>query len=115
LAFFDLDPVTGLRRDMTYDEETGVAKIIHSQDLSEAVDYAKAHANVNATDHGIKKGLWKYAIIPPLVQIELRNKGIDIYSKDPAMLNRLLAEIDANYPDLKLTTKKHRVQQRRHV
>lgn len=112
--FFDYDPHTGIRTDFEYDEETGVAKLIQSSDVSAAVDYAKAHANVGATDGGIKQGLWKYAILPPIVQIQLRQKGIDIYSKDPTMLNRFFREIDENYPHLKLTTKKHRVKNIRH-
>jgi hypothetical protein len=112
--FFDFDPLTGIRTDMDYDEETGVATLIQSSDISAAVDYAKAIANSGLADHGIKQGLWKYAVIPPIVQIALRQKGLDIYSKDVAMQNRVLREIDENYPWIKTTTKTHRVKQKRH-
>jgi hypothetical protein len=113
-AFFDFDPVTGIRTDFEYDEETGEAKLIQSSDISAAIDYAKTLANTGATDGGIKKGLWKYAVIPPIVQIALRQKGLDIYSQDPTMQNRVLREIDENYPWIKTTTKTHRVKNIRH-
>jgi hypothetical protein len=114
-TFFDYDPLTGIRTDMDYNEETGEATLIQSSDISAAVDYAKTIANHGIADQGIKKGLWKYAIIPPIVQVALRQKGLDIYSKEPTMMNRVLREIDENYPWLKTTTKKHRVKNVRHA
>lgn len=114
-TFFDFDPLTGIRTDMEYNEETGDATLIQSSDISAAVDYAKSLANTGIADQGIKKGLWKYAVIPPIVQIALRQKGLDIYSKDAGMMNRVLREIDENYPWIKTTTKKHRVKQVRHA
>jgi hypothetical protein len=112
--FFDFDPMTGIRTDFEYDEETGNATLIQSSDVQAAIDYAKTLANTGATDKGIKGGLWKYAVIPPIVQIALRQKGLDIYSKDTTMINRVLREIDEHYPYLKTTTKTHRVKNIRH-
>ena len=113
--FFDYDPLTGVTEYFDYDESTGEAKIIHSQDVSAALDRSKSLANTGATDQGIKKGMWNYATLPQTVQIAMRAKGIDIYSKEPSMVNRMLKEIDENYPWCKNTTKKHRVQNIRHL
>lgn len=113
--WFEYDPNTGLRHDYDYDEETGNLTVTHTQDVSAFIDKQKALQATGATDVGIKQGMWHYASIPPLVQIELRNKGLDIYSKDKNMLNRILREIDENYPWLKTTNKVHRVSDNRHL
>lgn len=113
--WFEYDPNTGIKTSYDYDEDTGMLDIVHSSDISAAVDYAKAISNTGAADAGIKAGIWRYAVIPPLAQIALRNKGLDIYSQDPTMINRVLQEIDDNFPWLKTTTKKHRVKNIRHV
>lgn len=105
--FLDYDPVTGVRYDMEYDEDTGNAKISTSQDVSAAIDWAKTQANMGVTDKGIKQGFWKYATIPVVVQVALRNKGIDIYSKDPTMQKRVFREINENYAWCKTTSKHH--------
>ncbi len=105
--FLSYDPVTGLRYDMEYEEDTGVARISTSQDISAALDWTKEQANNGLTDGGIKSGFWKYATIPAIVQIELRNKGLDIYSKDPSMQKRVLKEINTNYAWCKTTQKHH--------
>jgi hypothetical protein len=113
--FFDYDPLTGIRTDMEYDESTGIATLVHTQDLSSFADKQKALQNSGATDSGIKEGMWHYASIPPIVQLELRKKGLDIYSRDKTMLNRILREIDENYAFCKTTTKTHRVSENRHL
>lgn len=111
---FNYDPLTGIKEYFSYDEATGVASVRHEQDVSESIDYSKTLANTGATDKGIKEGMWHYASIPPIVQINLRSMGIDIYSREPAMQNRMLAALDEHYPWLKTTTKKHRVKAVRH-
>ena len=99
--FLDYDP------DFEYDEATGVATISQSQDIQPFIDKTKALANISATDSGIKRGFWHYASIPPVVQIALRAKGLDIYSKDPTMTKRVLKEINQNYAWCKTTSKTH--------
>jgi len=111
VAFFDYDPHTGLRTDLEYDELTGKATIITSDPNIAAakkfVDRNQAFANASVTDSGIKKGYWHYASIPPIVQVELRNKGLDMYSKDPSMMKRVYQEINQNYAYCKVTQKHH--------
>ena len=71
----------------------------------------------NNLETTLEAAAWSYSCITanaeaassltPIVQIELRKKGIDIYSKDPAMLRRMFAEINTNYPYCKVTDKTH--------
>lgn len=101
--FFEYDPLTGVRKLWDYDEMTGNAHFLHEQDVEPLLD-----RNAEARNLRIEgKDLKFYCSIPPIVQIELRNKGIDIYSKDPAMIRRMFQEINANYPYLKTTDKIH--------
>lgn len=101
--FLDYDPVSGLRYDYGFDEDTGEAAITTTQDVEPLLDYTKGLANDGLTDRGIKKGWWLYAKIPPVVQLALRAKGINIH--DPECTARMIAEINANYPHLKTTQK----------
>jgi len=107
--FFNYDPQTGMREDFHYDESTGIASITHSQDVSLALKKSKEASNTGAADKGIKQGLWNYATLPAVVQIQLRTMGIDVHSRDPDMQNRMLKAIDEHFPHFKNTGKKHRV------
>jgi hypothetical protein len=112
--FFSYDPLTGMRQDFHYDDDTGMAHITHSQDISLALERSKENANLGIKDKGIKNGMWHYATIPAVIQIKLRAMGIDVYSKDIEMQNRMLRALDEFFPDFKNTTKKHRVKAVRH-
>lgn len=109
--FFDYQPHTGVLEQWDYDEQTGEA-FIHQSGVHDAFFSRNMEArNTRACDKGImengKEFHW-YCSIPPVVQIELKNKGIDIYSKDPTMIRRMFDEINAKYPYLKMTDKNHR-------
>jgi hypothetical protein len=101
--FFDYDPLTGVRTDFDYDEITGDVTLHHSQDVSALLDYNKALANSGATDKGIKESWWLYAKIPPIFILKMRSKGINI--EDGRHIDRMIAEINTNYPYLKTTQK----------
>jgi hypothetical protein len=105
--FFDFNPHTGIRRFTEYDNETGLMKVIAQQDVEPLLDHTKAAANEGMTDHGIKNDWWLYCKIPPIVQLQLMKKGINIHSKDPAMRKRMFEEINREYPYLKTTHKHH--------
>lgn len=115
MAFLHYDPVLGLRYDFEMDENTGIVTMNASQDVNPLLDRQNDIRNSGRSDAGIKNGMWHYASIPPVVQIEMRKKGIDIYSSDKAMINRMLQEIDRNYPYLKTTNKTHRAAENRHI
>lgn len=101
--FFDYDPLTGLRYDFDYDEETGNAIIHTTQDVEPLLDYNKRLANDSLTDKGIKESWWLYAKIPPIFMLKMRAKGINV--EDGRHIDRVLAEINTNYPYLKTTQK----------
>lgn len=106
--FFEYVPETGITRYFDYDEESGNA-IIHSvQDVQPLVDYCTAIRNEESiSKRGIKESWWLYAKIPPIVIMQLRKKGIDVFNKDHEP--RVFKEINENYPYLKLTTGRHTV------
>lgn len=103
--FFDYDPVLGMRTTWDYDESTGDAKFRHEQDVEPLLGYTMEARNTRQYDG--KHDYKFYCSIPPVVQIELRNKGIDIYSKDPSMIRLMLQTINKDYPYLKMTDKTH--------
>lgn len=106
--FFDYDPLTGVRTLFDYDEDSGVVTLTDEQDMDPFLEYAKAiRDNPEISKRGIKEDWWAYAIIPPVVQMEMLNKGINIMSPDPDELKRAFREINENYPYLKLTEGKH--------
>lgn len=109
--FLDYDPVTGITHSMEFDHQTGDVRIINTSDVEPLLDATKSMANDNAMDDGIAKGWWLYAKIPPIVELALRAKGINIH--DPSTTKRMQAEIDAHYPYLKTTQKTtgHRITQ----
>ena len=105
--FFDWNPDRGTWYEHDFDNQTGETVIHTKQDVKPVVDHCQRLRDSGYIDNGIKKGMWHYATIPAHVELELRQKGIDLYKQSDT--NRLLKEIDQNYPHLKLTYKKHRV------
>lgn len=72
------------------------------QDVSGILDVLKKKKNdPEAWKKGVNKSFAHYATIPPIVELELRKKGINIYDKN--CTKRLIQEIEQNYPDLKVT------------
>jgi hypothetical protein len=101
--FIEIDPVTGIRSDFKWNENDQRYTIERVADVEPVLDFAKAMANdggLNRAD--IKRGWWLYATIPPIVIVQMRAKGIDIFNQDHQA--RMLAEINSNYPMLKCTT-----------
>lgn len=107
MELFDYDPATGIKTLWDYDEETGKGVFRREQDVSAIVDWASSIRNQGLADGELKKDdyMCMYAVIPVGVEMELRQKGINIY--DPSCTRRLLEEINANYPYLKTTDKVH--------
>lgn len=99
----EFDPVTGISRYFDYDEMTGTITLESRQDVTPLLEYTKALRKDGMTDKGIKEDWWLYAKIPPLVEVQLRKKGIDI--NDPGSTKRIIQEINEHYPALKCTEK----------
>ena len=102
-ALLEFDPLTGIRRYIETDEVTGVTTLTTEQDVSGLLEHTKRLRNEGATDGGIKKGWWHYASIPPLIELKMRQKGIDLL--DPNSTRRIIQEINEHYPALKVTNK----------
>lgn len=102
--FLDYDPQTGIRYDFDYDEASGNAIIHTSQDVQPVLEYAAAIRNSGVADKGIKESWWHYAYLPLAIMLKMRNeKGINAF--DPREQDRVVKEINENYPHLKTTTK----------
>ena len=103
----EYDPLSGITNHHDYNEETGKLTIARSQDVTSILERAKSIRNDSAADLGIKKGFWHYCTIPVTIQLELKKKGLDVFSQDQTMTNRIIKEINQNYPYLKMTQKHH--------
>lgn len=103
--FFEYDPLYGIKTETDWSESEQKLTVTRTSDVEPVLDFAKGACNefgLNRED--IKKGWWCYAVIPPVVQLQMRAKGIDIGNKDHQ--KRMFEEINANYPHLKTTTGK---------
>ncbi|MGH7745046.1 MAG: hypothetical protein ACREQ5_09640 [Candidatus Dormibacteria bacterium] len=106
--FFEMDPVTGIRTDTSYDESDGNMNLtVHrSADVEPLLDYTKAMSNAgDISKRGIQESWWLYAKLPPIVILQLRAKGIDVFNKNDE--KRMFEEINTEFPHLKCTTGQH--------
>lgn len=106
----DHDPVTGVTEWFEYDpvaDNTTIWSEQPDRDIKVFLDQVKRQANDDDfTKSGIKNDWWKYASLPPIVIMELKNKGIDVFNPDHT--KALLKEINSNYQYTKATAKWHR-------
>jgi hypothetical protein len=103
--FFEIDPLSGIRTDFKWHESTNEYQMIRTEDVEPALEAAKTARNEDGLGlKDIKRSWWHYCTIPPIVQLQLRAKGINIHDKDHQ--DRMIAEINTNYPHLKMTTGK---------
>ena len=101
--FFELDPVTGIRSDFRWNENEQEYRIVRTADAQPVLDFANwARNEAGLNREGIQANWWLYAKIPPIVELQLLAKGISIHNPDHH--DRMLAEINTNYPHLKCTT-----------
>ena len=109
-SFFEYHPHNGVTEYFDYDESTGVASIHSTKDIEPFLAMTQEARNTGACDKGLMdngREFHFYASLDPIVQLELRQKGIDIYSKDPAMIRRMFREINQNYAKCRMSTKIH--------
>ena len=98
--FFDYNPHNQMRYDLS--ESEGKITIHSTQDIEPLLDYLKEKRG-----HDDKGHFRHYCSIPTFVEIELRNKGINIYNKNHTA--RVIKEINQNYPKLKATNLHHEI------
>lgn len=103
---FDHDPETGVTEYFDYDPIADAVSITTSQDVTGFLDRMNTLRNNGSySQQGMKEEWWHYCSIPPVVELELRKKGLDLNNKDH--MKRILKEINAHYPYLKASTKCH--------
>jgi len=105
--FFEIDPFTGISTRGVWSESENQYQITRTADVEDVLEFAKTMRNeggLNRADMMKGPGWWQYASIPPIVMLQMRAKGINIY--DPAHSDRMLAEINSHYPHIKTTTGK---------
>ena len=104
--FFEFDPLTGIRTDFAYDDATDQVTLTRYADVEPLLNHTKAIANgVGKNSGDIKAGWWLYAKIPPVVILQLRAKGINVFDKNDEAA--MFAELNTNFPHLKCTTGRH--------
>ncbi len=100
---YEIDPHTGIRTDMQWNENEQTMTLTRSADVEPVLDYAReVSAEVGKNSKDIKRGWWLYAKLPPIVILQMRAKGINVFDQNDS--GRVIAEINANYPMLKTTT-----------
>ncbi len=105
-TFFEYDPVTGIRTDLKWSEHEQEMTVIRTADSQALLDYChEMRADGDISRRGIKESWWLYAKIPPIVELELRAKGINIHDRNDQA--RMFEEINTNYPHLKTSTGMH--------
>ena len=100
--FMEISP-DGIKTDFKWNESAQEYTLVRTQDVEPVLDNAAESRNelgVNSKD--IKKGWWHYAMLPPIVILQMKAKGINVFDKNDQ--ERMLAEINSNYPHLKMTT-----------
>lgn len=106
MDFFSYDPLTGTTEYFDFDHSSGVAKVTAVQELQPLLDH-----NLALRNEGIKnvKGapIRHYATVPQTVILEMLAKGIDFHNVDHQ--GRVISEIEANYPHLKVDNMRHSV------
>jgi hypothetical protein len=103
---FDYDPITGVTQYYDYDPVTDSHSITSMQNLDAFMEALKQKRNnPEAWAKGVKEEWAHYASIPPVIEMELRKKGIDIFN--PHQTKELIKEINTNYPFLKATSAHH--------
>lgn len=104
-TFLEYDPLSQIRTDTAWDENTQEMTLIRTSDVEPYLKHAhenRQHLGLNR--NGIRENWWGYATIPPIVQLQLRAKGLEVGNKDHE--KRIIEEINTHYPYLKLTTGK---------
>lgn len=104
--FFEYDPISGIKTELSWSEQDQEMTLIRTADSEALLNYTKAMAaDGDVSKRGIKESWWLYAKIPPIVELQLRAKGIDIYDRNNQ--ERVFQEINTNYPHLKCTDGHH--------
>lgn len=104
MILFDENKDFGTKQFYSYNPDTDEHTLTTVQDVSGLLDSLKAKRALTP-EHGRVEEWAHYASVPPVVQVELMNRGLNI--QNPDHLKAIIKEINTNYPYLKSTTKHH--------
>ena len=104
----DHNPITGEKVFFGTDPATDKIVITHEQDVSEHLKRAHAqYVDDDFTKKGMKSDFWKYASIPNIIIMEMKQKhGVDINKKEH--WPRVFKLLNTEYSRFKTTDKFHR-------
>ena len=101
--FFEFDPITGIKTETSYNDETGEMTLIRTADEEDVLDFANwARKEGGVNKEGIAEGWWLYAKLTPMTILKMRQKGINVFDKNCG--KDMFREINEHYPALKCTT-----------
>ena len=106
--FFSYDRSTGLVERVI--EEDGVLHFYVEGDLKPFMDRNTEIRNTRVAEKGIfEKGkeMHLHAVLDPITIIKLRERGINIYSNDPAMQRAMFQALEGDFAYCKVTNRKH--------
>lgn len=108
----DHDPITGEQVWFGFNDHENKVEVTHTQDVSNLLTIAHAHAvDDEVTKKGIKNDLWKYATLPNIIIMEMKQKhGVDITDKND--WPKIIELINTEYSRFKTTSKIHRLRKR---
>lgn len=100
-----LDQSLSKTQTYAYNPDTDTHAITTHEDVSVLLDALKEKRNQSMRSFGKVEEWSHYASVPPTVQVQLRNMGLDINNRDH--LKKICQVIDRDFPFLKATTKIH--------
>jgi hypothetical protein len=91
----------------TYEDSyEGKLQVHYRQDVEPILELNKTERINGLNDAGIKRDMWLYARIPPVIILKLKYEyGIDIFDKNH--MKRAVDIINREFPYLKTTEKHH--------
>jgi hypothetical protein len=105
--FFDWNEARGNWYEYDYDHQSDKVVIHTKQDVEPILELAKERRNNGKGDAGVKGEFWHYAFIPAWFEVELKNRGINLYDKND--LKKVLKVINQEFPYLKTTNLNHAI------
>jgi len=105
----DHDPITGEKVWFGSEPDSNKVVITHEQDVSEHLKRAHSqYVDDDLTKKGMKDDFWKYASIPNIIIMEMKQKhGVDINNKNH--WPRVFKLLNTEYSRFKTTSKTHRL------
>ena len=95
---FDHNSVTGVSQYFDYDPAKDTYYLTSTQDISGMLDnIKKSRDNPEIWNKGVKQEWAHFASIPPVVEMQLKQKGIDMYN--PSQTKELIKEINTKFDE----------------